>query len=102
MMRVIVMQSLGYGFLVLGVIGVLLPVLQGSVCFVIGLAILSRHAPWAERLMHRLKRRFPRIGHLIDMGEARAEAYWERITAWFRRWMPSRRTETVQEGKDSA
>lgn len=84
-MRILLMQSLGYSFLVLGVIGVLLPVLQGSICFLIGLAILSRHAAWAERLMTRLKQRFPRLGHLVDVAEARAEAWWDRATLWVRR-----------------
>jgi uncharacterized membrane protein YbaN (DUF454 family) len=84
-MRIILMQSLGYGFLVLGVIGVLLPILQGSICFLIGLAILSRHAAWAERLMNRLKQRFPRLGQLVDVAETRAEGWWNRITLWARR-----------------
>lgn len=100
MMRVIVMQSLGYGFLVLGVIGIFLPILQGSICLVIGLAILSRHAPWAERLMHRLKERYPKLGHMIDAAEERADDYWQRVTAWTRGWLPGRRPDPVQESKD--
>lgn len=74
------MQGLGYGFLVLGVAGLFLPILQGVLFILIGLAILSRHARWAENLVARLKRRYPRLEQTIDVAEARAQAWWARIT----------------------
>ena len=50
-MKHIVMLVLGYGFLVLGVLGLFLPFLQGFLFLLVGLLILARHAPWAERLL---------------------------------------------------
>lgn len=79
------MQGLGYGFLVLGVVGLFLPILQGVLFLLIGLAILSRHARWAEDLILRLKQRYPRLEHAIDVAETRAGAWWEWITAFLRR-----------------
>ena len=56
----IVMSAVGYGFLVLGVLGLFLPVLQGILFIAVGLIILSRYAPWAEGLLVRLKERHPK------------------------------------------
>ena len=63
-LKVIVWQVLGYGFLVLGVLGMFLPILQGFLFLAIGLIILARHAPWAAAaprttLRERRSRRAP-------------------------------------------
>ena len=50
-MKIILLQALGYTFLVLGVFGLFLPILQGFLFMLIGLIILARHAAWAERLL---------------------------------------------------
>ena len=47
--------SLGYGCLAIGVIGLILPIVHGTLFFVAGLVILSRHEPWAAALLERLK-----------------------------------------------
>jgi uncharacterized membrane protein YbaN (DUF454 family) len=62
--------GLGYGLLTLGVIGLLVPVLHGTIFFVIGLLILSRHAQWAARWLDWLKRRHPRAESLIQSSQA--------------------------------
>lgn len=61
----IVTLVLGYLFLALGVVGLVLPFLQGVLFIVVGLLLLSREAPWAKRALGRLKRRFPRLGGTI-------------------------------------
>ncbi|MGK5643492.1 PGPGW domain-containing protein, partial [Streptomyces sp. URMC 126] len=45
----IVTLVLGYSFLVLGVLGLVLPFLQGFLFIFIGLILLSKHASWANR-----------------------------------------------------
>ena len=77
----IVMLVLGYGFLVLGVIGLVLPFLQGFLFIFIGLVILSKHAPWAARAVASIKRRFPRAGGLIESAEGMAERWVNKGTA---------------------
>jgi uncharacterized protein len=62
---------LGWTFLVLGVLGLFLPVLQGVLFLIIGLYLLSYTSPWAKRLLDNLRRRFPKIA-------AKSEEYLNR------------------------
>lgn len=79
------MLGLGYGFLVLGVLGLFLPILQGVLFITVGLLILSRHAPWAERLLARLKARHPAIGRSVVAAEELAQRWMDRIAVRLRR-----------------
>jgi uncharacterized membrane protein YbaN (DUF454 family) len=72
--------GLGYGFIALGVIGVILPILHGTLFVVAGLVILSRHEPWAAALLARLKNRHPRIRSVIDRGERLTQRWMRRAT----------------------
>ena len=45
----------GWSLLVVGVVGLFLPVLQGFLLIISGLALLSTESPWAHRLLTRLK-----------------------------------------------
>jgi uncharacterized membrane protein YbaN (DUF454 family) len=56
----------GYFFLLLGVIGCILPVIQGWFFFLIGLMLLSKTTPWAKRWMHKLRQRFPKVADKAD------------------------------------
>lgn len=51
----------GWILLILGFIGLFLPVLQGVLFIFIGLYILSHKSPWAYKLLNKLKYRFPRL-----------------------------------------
>jgi hypothetical protein len=51
----------------------------------IGLAILSRHAPWAERLKLRLKARYPKAGEIFTRAEIAAERWMHKFSRRFRR-----------------
>ena len=81
----ILMQALGYAFLVLGVVGLVLPFLQGFLFLAIGLVILARYATWAKRLLERLRERYPKAGHLIDSAETKSEAWWRWVVSCVRR-----------------
>ena len=78
-MNRVLMLGLGYGFLGLGFLGLFLPILQGILFLAIGLIILSRHAPWAERLILRLKTRYPRAGDVFTKAEVAAERWIHKI-----------------------
>lgn len=54
-LRVLAEWILGIGCLILGVIGWILPIMQGWLFIFLGLALLSRHALWARRLNENLK-----------------------------------------------
>jgi|DewCreStandDraft_4_1066084.scaffolds.fasta_scaffold00483_50 uncharacterized membrane protein YbaN (DUF454 family) len=79
------MLGLGYGFLVLGVLGLFLPILQGVLFITVGLLILSRHAAWAERLLTRLKARHPGFARTVVAAEELAQRWMDRIAVRFRR-----------------
>lgn len=49
----------GWSLLVLGAVGLLLPVLPGVLFIFIGLSILSVEYEWARRWFTALRRRFP-------------------------------------------
>jgi Flp pilus assembly protein TadB len=51
----------GWIFVVLGIAGLFLPLLQGILFLLIGLVILSKEYRWAGKLLNRIRSRFPRM-----------------------------------------
>ena len=84
-MNRIMMLGLGYGFLGLGFLGLFLPILQGVLFLAIGLIILSRHASWAERLLLRVKARYPKAGDMFTRAEGMAERWLHKVGRYVRR-----------------
>lgn len=82
-MKTILLQATGYLFLVLGVLGMVLPILQGFLFLAIGLIILAKTAPWAERLLERFRQRYPDVGKLIDKAEVKVEEWGKKAVAFF-------------------
>lgn len=74
----VAMIVLGWAFIVLGVIGLFLPIMQGILFLIIGLTILSTEYVWAHHLLAKLRARFPRIATYSDLARAKA-------TGWLRR-----------------
>jgi uncharacterized protein len=72
--------SVGWGFILLGSVGLFLPVLQGVLFLFIGLVILSSEYVWAHDLLARLRRRFPKVGGLADQGAAKAAVWLRRLS----------------------
>ena len=67
----------GWVFIVLGVIGLFLPIMQGILFIIIGLTILSTEYVWAHHLLAKLRARFPRIASYSDRAREKA-SYWLR------------------------
>ncbi len=80
LMKRVLLLVAGWVFLVLGVIGLFLPLMQGVLFIVIGLLILSTEYVWAHRLLTRARERFPKT---IGM----AERTREHVGQWLRRAM---------------
>ena len=59
-------MSLGSIFILLGVLGSFLPILQGWLFFLIGIFILARDVPFFARIAAWLRRRFPRTASTAD------------------------------------
>ena len=69
------MIAAGWFFIVLGIAGLFLPVLQGILFLLIGLLILSSEYVWAHRILSRLRQRFPRVTHRADAISASVHAW---------------------------
>jgi len=85
-MKTIALLITGYTFLVLGVLGLFLPFLQGVLFIIIGLIILAKHAPWAHNLLQRFRDHHPKAGELIDRAETTMANWWHRFVSF---WKPS-------------
>ena len=76
----ILVLIVGWSFILLGILGLFLPILQGILFLLVGLIILSSEYVWAHRLLTRLKERFPRLGRTADQATAKAAAWLRRIS----------------------
>lgn len=83
-MKRIMILFVGWTFILLGIAGLFLPILQGVLFLLVGLMILSSQYAWARRLLAKLRERFPKLGHLTD-------AATDKATAWLRRISPQGR-----------
>ncbi|MBY0506113.1 MAG: PGPGW domain-containing protein [Bryobacteraceae bacterium] len=45
----------GFGLVILGIVGIILPVMPGWIFLIPGLVILSEHFVWAQRLLDQAK-----------------------------------------------
>ena len=68
---------LGWAFVLLGIVGLFLPVLQGVLFILIGLFILSSEYIWAHHLLQRVRQRFPRVASQFDHAKEKS-AHWLR------------------------
>jgi len=69
----------GWTFIVLGVIGLFLPFMQGILFLMIGLTILSSEYVWAHHLLTKVRARFPRIAIFSDRARVKATGWMRRV-----------------------
>lgn len=50
---------IGWSFILLGIVGLFLPILQGILFLLIGLLVLSKESTTAKNLLHRIEKRYP-------------------------------------------
>jgi uncharacterized protein len=73
----------GWGFILLGIAGLFLPILQGILFILVGLFLLSSVSPWAERMLHRIRARFPRISKQLELAKDKAKSFQSQVSARF-------------------
>ena len=78
----------GLGLLVLGVLGLVLPILQGVLFLALGLFVLRDQYDWARRGMAKLERRWPRQVLQVAALEARMIGWVRRQANRLRGWLP--------------
>jgi uncharacterized membrane protein YbaN (DUF454 family) len=72
------MLAAGWLFVLLGIAGLFLPILQGILFILIGLLILSSEYVWANRLLEKVKQRFPTLA-------TQAHTVSQRVHQWLHR-----------------
>ena len=79
----VAIHVIGWGLILLGILGLVLPILQGFLFLLVGLFVLSSVSPWAERLLHKLRKRFPKTSKKVDEAKSRARTVQTRLAARF-------------------
>ncbi|NQU70312.1 MAG: hypothetical protein HQ514_07165 [Rhodospirillales bacterium] len=82
--RVLIL-GIGWGFVLLGIIGLFLPILQGILFLLVGLAVLSMESRTARAILVKLRRRFPKLAQKMDEAEKRARGMFSRFKSRFDR-----------------
>jgi len=67
-----ILLVVGWFFLVLGILGLFLPILQGALFLLIALVLLAKANPRFRLLKQRIRRRYPRYAVLLEKAEKRA------------------------------
>ena len=78
-MKRLLVLIVGWAFILIGIIGLFLPVLQGILCLMIGLIILSTEYHWARRLLETIKKRFPGLARVSHEAAERGKMWLNRI-----------------------
>ncbi|PIP05669.1 MAG: hypothetical protein CO012_04270 [Syntrophobacterales bacterium CG_4_8_14_3_um_filter_49_14] len=60
-MKRILRHVLGWFFVVLGIVGLFLPILQGILFILVGITILAPEIPLFRRLLSKLRHRYPLV-----------------------------------------
>jgi uncharacterized membrane protein YbaN (DUF454 family) len=76
----ILVLIVGWGFILLGIVGLFLPVLQGILFLLIGLIILSSEYAWAHHLLARLRGRFPKLSQTAEQAAEKAAGWLRRLS----------------------
>jgi len=90
---------LGWAFVLVGIVGLFLPVLQGVLFILIGLFILSSEYIWAHHLLEKIRGRFPRVASQLDHAKDKGAHWLHRI---FRREGPHGGEDQSKGGQDSS
>ena len=71
----IALLLLGWGFILFGVVGLFLPILQGVLLLIVGLLILSSEYVWAHKLLLKIRTRFPELASQLDEAAVKARRW---------------------------
>lgn len=84
----LVRKLAGFGLLGLGLLGLVLPILQGILFLALGLFVLRDQYDWARDGMAKLRARWPRQVEGVEAMEARLVAWSRRQAERIRRLLP--------------
>lgn len=71
----IAIDTLGWVCILIGILGVFLPFLQGILLIILGVYLLSLHAVWASRVFEKFKIKYPKWGGKFAKVDERLRAF---------------------------
>ncbi|MBO89800.1 MAG: hypothetical protein CMP14_09795 [Rickettsiales bacterium] len=77
--KTLALYIVGWAFLILGVLGLFLPVLQGVLFLAVGMVIMSHVSPWFREKLTVFERIFPKYSSQIRVARIRAMLIVRRI-----------------------
>ncbi|MHB9095274.1 MAG: PGPGW domain-containing protein [Eubacteriales bacterium] len=75
----IAILCLGWFFIILGIVGLFLPLLQGILFILLGLYVLSQESLWAKNLLNFTRRRFPSLHYKLEQAKAKPKKLFRRL-----------------------
>ena len=78
----VLVQIVGWAFILLGIVGLVLPILQGVLFLLIGLMILSTEYAWAHHLLSKIRQRFPKLSDKVDQTAQKASEWLRRMAGY--------------------
>src|SRR4029078_11089269 len=75
----VVVQIVGWVFILVGIVGLFLPILQGVLFLLIGLMILSTEYAWAHHLLSKIRQRYPKLSDKVDQAAQKASQWLRRM-----------------------
>ncbi len=76
----ILVLIVGCSFILLGIVGLFLPFLQGILFIFVGLVVLSSQYPRARLVLRKLRARFPKTGRVADAASAKVARWFQRLS----------------------
>ncbi len=74
-----IMLSVGWFFIILGILGLFLPILQGILFLAIGMVILSRRSPRVRLMIRKLAKKYPAFGKALKEARIRVDRLREKF-----------------------
>ena len=79
-------KAFGWSMIMLGIAGLVLPVLHGTFFLLVGLYVLKDDYAWAGKAIGWIRRKFPKQAASVDQAQIRAEEYLRRTRRTLRRY----------------
>ncbi len=77
--KTIITLSVGWTFIVLGILGLFLPFLQGIIFLAIGIALLANHIPFFAKIRDKIYHKHPKLKKLVRREHARLRLFGRRM-----------------------
>ena len=78
-MKRIGMLCLGWALIVLGIVGLFLPMLQGILFLLLGLYVLSHESKWASALLVKIRTRYPSLHDKFEHARQKQKELFRRL-----------------------